>query len=199
MNEKLEQALELFYKKEYAPAKVLFTELKETYEAGLCALLLQDLRGARSFFEIKKEFCPASEFGLCVLDIIEDKKASPVKFFQVRSFLEIFLNLLIENNLFDWAQKLINNYEFFTNANLEAPKFIARVLNANNYNKTVHNFSQIAKSVCFYDAEIYYIDAELYIKEKNYEEAKKNIETCLNFAPEYYPILKLKEKLEQAS
>ena len=199
MNEKLKQAVELFYKKDYTAAKEAFIELNETYEAGLCSLLLQDLKGARNLFEVKKGNCPASDFGLFIIDLIEDKKSIPLKYFQTRAFLEIFLNLFIENKLFDWAQKIINNYEYFTKINLEAPKFIARVLNANNYNKTVHNFSKIAKEVCYYDAEIYYIDAKLCMAEKNYDEARKNIETCLSFAPEYYPVLMLKKELDSVS
>ena len=196
MNEKLKQAVELFYKKDYIAAKKAFIELNETYEAGMCCLLLQDLKGARNYFEIKKEDCPASNFGLCMLNIIEDKNIPKIKYFQTRAFLEIFLNLFIENKLFDWAQKIINHYEDFTSVNIEAPKFIARVLNANNYNKTVHKLSKIAKEVCYYDAEIYYIDAKLCIAEKNYDEARKNIETCLSFAPEYYPVLMLKKEIE---
>jgi len=199
VDEKLNKALNLFYKKNYKDAKEIFIEINEPYEAGLCSLLLQDLKEARKFFEIKQDCCMASDFGIKILNILEDKGVKPFTYFQVRSFLEIYINLLIENNLFEWAEKIIACYGFFTNSNPEAPKFIARVLNANNYNKTVHFFAQTAKNTCYYDAEIYYIDAELYIKEKNYNEAKKCIDECLSFAPEYYPLLRLKEKLETLS
>ncbi|MDO5437844.1 MAG: hypothetical protein Q4F80_06575 [bacterium] len=197
MNEKLTSAHNLFYEKNYADAKNIFIELNQTYEAGLCSLLLRDLKEARKFFKIKEGNCPASNFGLVIIDLLEDKIPKQTQYFQVRSFLEIYINLLIENKFFDWGQKIIDNYEFFTRANLEVPKFIARVLYANNQNKAVHSFAKLAKELCFFDAEIHYIDASIYILEKEYKEAKKCIKDCLNFAPEYYPILKLQKELKE--
>ncbi len=191
------KALDFFYKREYSLAKEIFENEGLTYEAGVCALLLRDLKGARKFFEVKKDLCAASEFGLIIIDIIEDKTPASPKFFQVRTFLEVFINFFIENELFDWGQKIIDSYEFFTRANLEVPKFIARVLNANGYNNFVHRFAKLAKEICFYDAEIHYIEADVYINEGNYEEAKQAIIDCKSFAKEYFPILKLENKLKE--
>lgn len=196
MNEKLNLAKELFYNHDYKRAIDIFLELKETYEAGLCFFLLKDLNSARKFFEIKKNDCPASNFGLLVINIIEGKEIFPAKFFQIRSFLEIYINLMIENSLFDWAQKVIDHWGYFTSINCETPKFIARVLNANNYNRTVHFFAQNARKVCAFDAEIFYIEALVYLEEKNIKEAKKCLKECLKFAPEYFPVIKLKKELE---
>ncbi len=197
MDEKLKLAYEFFYNKEYKSAKEIFIEYNETYEAGVCSLLLRNLEEAKNFFAQKKEICNASTFGLILIDIIQNTPKFAPKYLQVRSYLEIFLNLLIENQIFDWAQTIINYYPFLTNSNPEVPKFIARVLNANNYNMAVHDFAKIAKDICSLDAEIYYIDAELYLKENNLKEAKNSIQACLNFAPEYYPILKLNETIKK--
>ncbi len=196
MDEKLKRAYDLFYEHDYKSAQKFFIEDGFCYEAGLCSLLLQDLFRARKFFELKKNSCPASSFGLIILNIIENKPKLKPKYFQVRSFLEIYINLFIENKLYDWAQKIIDEYVFFTNINPETPKFIARVLFANDRNKAVHSFASVAKKVCFYDAEIHYIDACLYLKENNIEEAKKTIDDCLIFAGEYYPILRLDEEIK---
>lgn len=198
MDEKVKNAYSLFYEHKYSDAKDIFIECGLTYEAGISFLLLKDLVFARKFFEIKKDICPASDFGLIILNIIEDKPKKQAGYFQVRSFLEIYINLFIENNLLEWAQKIINSYEFFTHSNIEAPKFIARVLDANNCTNAIHSFARLAKELCFYDAEIHYIDANTYILENNFEAAKSCIEDCLKIAPEYYPILRLKYELEQA-
>ncbi len=198
MNDKIKSAVDFFYNKDYISAREIFVPNGLFYEAGLCSLLLSNLSDARKYFKLKEEICPASNFGLLILDIIESKPKKPPKYFQVRSFLEIYINLLIENGLFSWAQKVIDEFRFFTNSNLETPKFIARVLNANNQNKAVHYFADIAKQVCYYDAEIHYIDATLYLEEGDIKKAKEIVTESLNFAGEYYPILRLKEKLENA-
>jgi len=199
VNEQLKKAKDFFYKKDYLSAKDIFLEMDDTYGAGLCFLLMGDFSSARKYFQTKENDCTASSFGLVVLDILEDKPKKNPTYFQVRCFLEIYINLFIENNMFNFAQKLIDNYGFFTNVNFETPKFIARVLNANDYNNSVHFFAQRATEVCTYDAEIYYIDALVYIKEKNLDEAKKCIKTCLSFAPDYYPIKKLQSTIEKMS
>ena len=197
MDNKIKSAAQLFYNKEFISAKEIFLQSSLFYEAGLCLLLVQNLKDARKYFKLKENVCPASNFGLLILDIIENKPKKPPKYFQVRAFLEIYINLLIENGLFSWAQKVIDEYRFFTNSNLETPKFIARVLNANNQNKAVHYFADIAKQICYYDAEIHYIDATLYFEEGNIQKAKEIVNESLNFASEYYPILKLKEEIEK--
>lgn len=198
MDEKLKSAYSLFDKKDYMAAKKLFSEFDMTYEMGLCELLKRNLVEARKCFEIKKDDCIASDFGLLIIDIIEDSKTRKIpNYFQVRSFLEIYINFFIENNILDWAQKVIDNYQFFTQSNLETPKFIARVLHANRFYKAVHSFAKLGKEICYHDAEVHYIDACVYITEKNYEEAMNCINACLNFAPEYYPMLRLKQEVEE--
>lgn len=196
MNEKLKTAKDFFYKKDYKSAYGRFSEVNEIYAMGVCSLLMSDLENARRLFALKENECTASNFGLVVLNILENNFEKIPTYFQVRCFLEIYINFFIENNLFDYAQKLIDNYGFFTNINFETPKFIARVLNANNYNTSVHFFADRAIELCEFDAEIYYINTLVYIKEKNIKEAKKWIKKCLSFAPEYYPILKLQKEIK---
>lgn len=195
MDEKLKEAYISFYSHDYKKAKDIFKNADLPYEAGLSAFMLRDLKFAEKCFRQKENICPASNFGLIILDIIEDRIPKQPKYFQTRCFLEVYLNLLIENNLLSWAQKIIDNYELFCKTNLETPKFIARVLYANNYYKAVHSFANLAKSLCFYDAEIHYIDAVVYMDEKDYKKAKECIKDCISFAPDYYPIARLNEEL----
>ena len=195
MDEKLKEAYISFYSHDYKKSKDIFKEYNLPYEAGLAAFMLKDLTFARKNFELKEKICPASNFALIILDILENKPLRQPKYFQTRCFLEVILNLLIENKYFDWAQKIIDKYELFCKNNLETPKFIARVLYANRYYKALHSFANFAKEICFYDAEIHYIDAAVYMEEKDYKSAKKCIEECITFAPDYYPIARLNEEL----
>lgn len=196
MNEKLKEAKSSFYKKDYKNAYKQFAEINDTYAMGVCSILMGDLEEAYKLFYLKENECIASSFGVVVLNVLNNNFEKIPTYFQVRCFLEIYINFFIENSLFGYAQKLIDNYGFFTNVNFETPKFIARVLNANNYNNSVHFFADRAVEVCEFDAEIYYINALVYIKEKNLKEAKKWIKKCLSFAPEYYPILKLQKEIK---
>lgn len=199
MDEKLKKAYEHFYRHEYKNAKEIFTENGYLYEAGVSALLLNECDIARKYFEEKEADCKASSFALSILNLIENREFKIPTFFQTRAFLEIYINLFIETGHYDWAQKIITNSSIFQKSNFEVPKFIARVLNANNYNNAVHDFCRAGKEACFYDAEVHYIDAYVYALEKNYEKAMECINECLSFAPEYFPMLSLKKAVEKLS
>ncbi len=197
MNEKLKSAYEAFYRHKYELAKEIFIKYGYLYEAGVSALLLNETDIARAFFEKTEQDDMAASFALSILNLIENKRFKVPSFFQIRAFWEIYINFFIESGHFDWAQRVIDNYPIFQKINFEVPKFTARVLFANNFYKAVHTFCAAGKETCFYDAEVHYIDASLYIIEKNYEQAEKCIKDCLSFAPEYFPIIKLKKEVEE--
>ena len=133
MTQQINIAKDYFYKKDYKQAFKIFSAEKDYYSAGLCAFLLKKPQSARKYWK-KNSSCLASGWGLCVLDFIElktpRKKAS---FFQTRAFLEVYLNLLLENDLIEWAQNLIASCDLLYQSNPESYKFIARALFANGY------------------------------------------------------------------
>ena len=198
-NEEITRAYELFSKrdrKSYEAAADIFIKNELTYEAGLSFLLAGNINKAKKNFRIKEKNCPASAFCIILIDIIEGKKPKEPKYFQVRAFLEVILNLLIENEHLAWVQKIIENYEFFTKANIEVPKFLARVLFANGYYDAIPLLANFAREICFLDAEIHYIEAAYYIGKNENKKALECINRCLSFSPEYYPVLKLKRMCE---
>ena len=108
-------AKEYFYNKEYNCALDLFVKENNYYAAGLCSLLMCNSENAQKYWSINKK-CPASRWGLCILNIIQLKKTEPPSFFQTRAQLEIYLNLLIENNLIEWAQNMVSSCDIFFKA-----------------------------------------------------------------------------------
>lgn len=188
-----------FENKQYQKAKEIFLENNMFYEAGLSSLLMGNLNSTKLIWKEIKNPGFAESWGLIILDIIEKKPftKSP-KYFQTRAFLEVYLNLFLENELYDWADNIINAYKFFTKVNAEVPKFIARVLSAWGYFELTHEFADIAKKICYYDPEIHYIEAEMFFMENKYQMAKKAIEETLNIAPDYFPAKKLQRIIEES-
>ncbi len=188
-----------FENKRYEDAKQLFLNNNMLYEAGFSSLLAGNLNSAKLIWKEIKNPGFATSWGLIILDIIENKSYTKSPgYFQTRAFLEVYLNLFLENEYYDWADSIINAYKFFTRSNNEVPKFIARVLSSYGYFELTHEFSFIAKKICYYDPEIHYIEAETYLMEEKYKQAYECIIEGIKIAPNYYPNKKLLKMIKNA-
>lgn len=188
-----------FENRQYEKAKEIFLNNDMLYEAGFSSLLSGNQKGAKLIWKEVKDPCPATGWGLIILDILDEK--SFVKgpgYFQTRAFFEVYLNLFIENKLYDWADSMIESYKFFTRSNCEVPKFIARVLSFWGYAPLVHEFAEIAKKTCVFDPEIHFIEAETFLAEEKYNQAYDAIKETLKVAPNYFPAMKMKAMLENS-
>lgn len=192
-----QKAKELFYNGDYKEALKLFCAENLNYEAGLCALLLEDEKGAKNFWSKDKDPDIATKWGLIVLNIIHLKIKERPSFFQVRAFLEVYLNLFIENKLLSWAENLISACDIFAMANPETYKFIARALFANGYLELSHKFLNESKKLFYFDPETHFIDSQAYFLEEEYEKALKSINETLKSAGEYYPAIEFKKQILQ--
>lgn len=198
-NNEIDFANFCFENKNYEKAKELFLNNDMLYEAGFSSLLAGNLTSAKLIWKEIKNPGLAASWGLIILDVIENKPyTNAPKYFQTRAFLEVYLNLFLENEHYDWADSLINAYKFFTRENNEVPKFIARVLSVFGYNELVHEFCALAKRVCYYDPEAHYIDAETYLTEGNFKNAYEAIVEGIKIAPNYYPNKKLLKIIKNA-
>lgn len=188
-----------FENRQYDKAKEIFLNNDMLYEAGLSSLLSGNLNSAKLIWKEVKNPCPAVGWGLIILDILENKSfTSEPRYFQTRAFFEVYLNLFIENKLYDWADRIIESYKFFTHSNNEVPKFIARILSFWGYFPLAHEFAEISKKICWFDPEIHFIEAETYLAEEKYNQAYEAIKETLKAASEYYPAKKMKTMLENS-
>ena len=193
----LEEAKNFFYNKNYKAAKNIFLKLNMFYEIGLCSFLLNDINDAEKFWKKSCDKNSASNWGLIVLDLIKNRTpAIKPKYFQIRAYYEIFISLLIENKLFNYAQALIDSFQYLTMYNLEVPKFIARVLHSYMYDDSALNFIDISLKEDYIDIEALYIGAQIYFERNNYSKAAEYLNLILKNAPTYYPALQLKEKIK---
>ena len=188
-----------FENKHYDKAKEIFLNNDMLYEAGFSALLAGNLNSARLIWKEVKDPCLATGWGLIILDVIENKPFTKSPgYFQTRAFYEVYLNLFIENKLYDWADNMIDAYKFFTRSNSEVPKFIARILAFWGYSSLVHEFAEISKKICYFDPEIHFIEAEMYIAEEKYNQAYDAVKETLKVSPGYFPAAKMKEMIEKS-
>ncbi len=188
-----------FENKHYDKAKEIFLNNDMLYEAGFSALLAGNLNSARLIWKEVKDPCLATGWGLIILDVIENKPFTKSPgYFQTRAFYEVYLNLFIENKLYDWADNMIDAYKFFTRSNSEVPKFIARILAFWGYSSLVHEFAEISKKICYFDPEIHFIEAEMYLAEEKYNQAYDAVKETLKVSPGYFPAAKMKEMIEKS-
>ncbi len=188
-----------FENKQYARAKEIFLNNDMLYEAGFSSLLTGNIKSTKLIWKEIQNPCSATEWGFIILDLIEKKPHIKLPgYFQTRAFLELYLNLFIENELFDWADEIINSYKFFTRANSETPKFIARVLSVFGYFELIHEFASLAKRICYYDPEIHYIEVESYLMEERYKDAYEAVIELLKISPQYFPAKKMKNMIENS-
>lgn len=188
-------AKKLFDLKEYKVAGALFEELKMPYETGLCLLLTRQQDAAKKVWQEVKDPCTATKWGLIVLDLINLRHNSNLKFFQTRAFLEVYLNLFIQNNLIDYAENLISACKIFAQKNYESHKFIARVLFANNYIDQSLDFIQKSRNICYPDPEGILIEAQCYFKKKMFVQSLNSLKELFQFVPDYLPALALKNEI----
>ena len=138
------------------------------------------------FWSINKN-CPASKWGLCILDFIQLKQEKLPTFFQTRAQLEVYLSLLIDNNLTEWAQNIVSCCDFFFKANPESYKFIARALFANGYFKLAIDFCKKSLRYFYSDPEAFLIMGQCQFLIADLGEALDSINRTLAIAPLYYP------------
>ena len=192
------KAKEYFYQKKYNEARELFLEEENFYGAGLCSLLLKDTISAEKYWKKKKNDCPASKFGLCILEYINLKIPYELPtFFQTRAQLEIYLNLFIENNLLEYAENLISSCDNLYMSNPESYKFIARALFANGYCKLAVQFCKKTLNIYYCDPEAFLILAQCNFLMGDLGEALDCVNKTIDIVPEYYPALLLKDILKK--
>ncbi len=193
----LNSAKEFFYNNEYLKAKELFHQMDYLYEEGLCELVLGNKEKAKELWLNIKNPTSASEWGLIILDIIDLKISKYPSFFQIRAFLEVYLDLLIKNKHFVWAQNVLSAIEFFAKVNPECYKFAARVLFSNKYFKLTHEFLNKSFEIFDGDPEAHFIASQTYYFEQDYKNSHKSILSTLKAVPSYVPALEFKKVIEQ--
>lgn len=195
---KIIYAKECFELKDYKTAFEIFDFLGLDYEKGLCALILGDDKLAKSIWQKTKNPCIGTSWGLCLVDLINLKYSKLPSYFQIRAFLEVYLNLLIENKHITWAENLISAWDILERVNYETCKFIARALYFHQYYDLTIDFVEKSKHVCSHDPEALFIEAQAYEKIGKPKYSIKSLEDLLEIVPDYLPALEMIKKLKKS-
>ena len=164
-------------------------------ELGYYRFLHEDPDGALECFERLAEYDPRAGWAIFFTKLATNKIDRYPSYFELRSFLEIDLDLCLKYYLGDYVQNVVQYSDWMSEINSEVQKFIARVFLNNGYKNYGYHYLTKARDTFYNDPELHYLFAEYFLCENDTLNAELALENCLEVLPEYYPALKLKSKL----
>lgn len=175
--------------------KQFFQQNNFVLESGYCSLLSGDLESANLEFSKIENLDLRANWAKKLLQFINNDVINLPSYFQIRNFLEIDLNLLIQFNQAQFVENIINGADLFYSINQESYKFISRVMLNNDFTDIALYYLNKAKEKFYYDPEMHFMLANCYVKQKDKQNAKASIKSCLSILPGYFPATKLLEKI----
>jgi len=164
-------------------------------EYAYCRLLSGDAEGARLAFVDKAKQDFRADWGRKLIEFVQGYVSNVPSYFQIRNFLEIDLNLLIQAGQAQYVENIINGADLFYSINPESYKFIARAMYNNDFAQIALYYLLKAKDKFYYDPEMHFMLANCYVKQGDILRAKESIKSCLTILPAYYPAKKLLDTL----
>lgn len=165
-------------------------------EYAYCKLLSGNLETAKAEFDKIKDTDFRADWGNKLIGFINLYVPKLPSYFQIRNFLEIDLNLLIQAGHPNFVENIINGADIFYSVNPESYKFIARVMLNNGYPEIALFYLNKAKDKFYYDPEMHFMLANCYLKHDEIALAKESLNNCLTILPEYFPAKNLLAMLE---
>lgn len=179
--------------------KAYFENHNYYMEAAYCCIMLDELEEADSYFQKAKQWDNRACWGLFLIQMIRGVIRTSPTYFQIRNFLELDLNLLLLYCKGDYIEKIIKYADYMAYYNPECYKFIGRVFWANKFMPAAKFFLRRAKDKFYQDPELHYLLAYIaYYEDKNIEQCKKSLNTCLELLPEYAPAKNLQRILDHS-
>ena len=160
-------------------------------EYGYCRLLSGDTKTALNSFNELTDIDFRANWAAKLIQIITNSIIETPSYFQIRNFLEIDLNLLLEAGQAEFVETIINRDDLLSSINLESYKFISRVMLNNDFYEVALFYLHKAKNNFYTDPEMHFMLANCYLKIGEKQLAKESINNCLRILPEYYPAKKL--------
>ena len=182
----------------YELAGKIYKSIGYLYEYGRCLLLQGKAEKAKILWNSLEPASPAILWGQSLIEFIEMYFVHIPTFFQIRSFLEMDLDAMLNAGQIRYAENIINGADLFARANTESYKFIARVLVNNNYHKLAEVFLEKAKDICYVDPEVHFLCAKCSLFYNDKTAAIKSLKTAIDEGFGYYPAKKLLDEINLA-
>lgn len=164
-----------------------FNQNNYVLEYAYCKLLSGDVKTAESEFAKIRNNDFRADWAKKLIQFINGYVLHVPSYFQIRNFLEIDLNLLINAGQAKFVENIINGADLFYSVNIESYKFIARVMLYNDFADIALHYLTKAKDKFYYDPEMHIMLANCYLKKGDKDLAKKSTQACLTILPEYLP------------
>lgn len=184
------EAKEKFLSGDYSCSE-FFLQNNSILEYAYCKLLSGDIQSAKAAFAKIENIDFRADWAKKLIQFIEGYVAVVPSYFQIRNFLEIDLNLLLQAKQPDFIESIINGSDLFYSVNPESYKFIARVMFNNDFAEVALHYLKKAKDKFYYDPEMHYMLANCYVRQGEIDLAKESLKTCLSILPGYFPAQKL--------
>lgn len=165
-------------------------------EYGYSLLINDDISGAEKVFKEYSDTDLRAKWALIMLSMINGNISEYPTYLELRNFLEIDINILIHYYKGDYVEKIIRYSDFLFTINPEVYKFIGRVFYNNDLLEQSMYFLKRAKSYFYNDPELHYLLAYIFYNNKDYVNAKKAIDDCLQILPDYFPASNMKKLLK---
>lgn len=188
------EAKEKFLSGDYSGLE-FFNQNGYVLECAYCKLLSGDAQGAKLEFEKVAKTDFRADWGRKLIQFIEGYVPELPSYFQIRNFLEIDLNLLLQAKRPDYVENIINGADIFYSVNPESYKFIARVMMNNDFTEIALYYLRKAKDKFYFDPEMHYMLANCYLKQRDVRLAKASLISCIDILPGYLPAEKLLKKI----
>jgi len=164
-------------------------------EYAYCKLLSGEAQTAKTEFAKISNNDFRANWGEKLIQFIEGYVANVPSYFQIRNFLEIDLNLLLQAKQPEYIENVINGADIFYSINPESYKFISRVMLNNDFVDVSLYYLKKAKDKFYYDPEMHYLLANCYIRKDEILLAKASLKTCLEILPGYFPARNLLQNI----
>lgn len=184
--ESYQQAKDSILSGDYS-VKDFFKQNEYVLEYAYCQLCLGDAESAKSEFKKIASTDFRADWGLKLIQFIQGYVEIAPSYFQIRNFLEIDLNLLIQAGQAGFVENIINGADIFYSINPESYKFIARVMLNNDFINVALYYLNQAKDKFYYDPEMHFMLANCYVKTGDLLQAKESLKLCLSILPGYFP------------
>ncbi len=185
--------------KNYSEAASIYQKIGMLYEYGRCILLCGNTEETKHIWNSLSEDNPAVYWGRSLLEFIDLYVMHIPTFFQIRAFLEVDLDALLNAKLITYCENIVNGAHLLAQNNPESYKFIGRVFVNNKYFELAELFLKKAKDVCYVDPEVHFLLAKCYLNQKDVKRAKESLKTSMAKGYGYFPAKKLLKEITTAT
>ena len=176
-----------------------FAQNSYALEEAYCCILDDNLERASELFKKNINSDIRAHWGVYLVSMLKLNAQICPSYFELRNFLEIDLNILIQNAKGKYVQNVLAYTEYMSKINPEIYKFIGRVFYNNGLRDEGMYLFEMAKDAFYQDPELHYLLACAYLDRNDKKMALHYAKTCQEVLPKYFPAVSLEKKIQSVA